>query len=756
MRSRHWALSALLLTAVAAGCSKPSADELFAKGNTYVEQNMIPEAIVQYKMAVQADPKRADIRVKLSEAYLRHRDGSGALREAIAAADLLPNDITAQIRAGNLLLLASSFDDAKARGEKALAIDGKNAEALVLVGNAQAGLQKLDDAIVNYQEAIILNPSGDQAYVNLGIIQNARGQQKEAEATFRKAVEAAPKAVSTHLALASFLWSAGRLPEAEEVLKNAQALDPAGLPANRALGAFYMATSRPALAEPYFKAVAAAANTDTAQLALADYYLVVRRVDDAKAILTPLTQKTDMFGPASLRLAALEAAQNNRTAAAAIVRSVVDKTPKYAPARLLQIRLQVLDGKLDDALAGATALIKDEANTPAAAEAWFITGGIEASRDRFDDALKAYEESLRVQPRSAGVSFALAQLHLQLGNPDKAEMFARQTLEARPGDPGARSVLVRADLMRNDLTGAATELASLEKEFPNTAPVIALIAAREMTSGRPDAARTAYTKVATMTPNSLEALEGLVVLDLQAGKKAQALERVNDGLARIPPSASLYVIAARAFATAGETGKAEEYLKKAIDREPSKLAAYNLLGQLYVSQKRLPDAKEQFQALLARNPRSIPANTMLGMVLEAQGDIKAAEQQYQKTLGVDPNAAVAANNLAWIMVSTNQSLDQALQLGETALKTLPEEPHVNDTVGWIYLKKKMPERAATRLEISVRRDQSDPAVFYHLGLAYLDMGEKAKGEKALEKALSMGKPFDGIEDARKALAGSKR
>ena len=117
------------------------------------------------------------------------------------------------------------------------------------------------------------------------------------------------------------------------------------------------------------------------------------------------------------------------------------------------------------------------------------------------------------------------------------------------------------------------------------------------------------------------------------------------------------------------------------------------------------------------------------MLLEAQKDVPAAEAQYQKTLAVDPNAAVAANNLAWIYVASNRNLDQALQLAQTALKALPEEPHVNDTLGLDLLPEGplQPGRAPPRTEHQPR--PADPAVHYHLGMAYVQTGdiEKAKG-----------------------------
>jgi Tfp pilus assembly protein PilF len=77
--------------------------------------------------AVQRDPKFAEAYQELATAYISRGDGPNALRNSIIAADLLPDSIDAQIQAGNLLLIAGKFDDAKARAGKALAKAPQNA-----------------------------------------------------------------------------------------------------------------------------------------------------------------------------------------------------------------------------------------------------------------------------------------------------------------------------------------------------------------------------------------------------------------------------------------------------------------------------------------------------------------------------------------------------------------------------------------------------------------------------------------------------
>ena len=96
--------------------------------------------------------------MKLAASYLQTGDVLNGLREQVRAADLLPANNDAQIEAGNLLLLAGRFEDAKARATRVIAADASNVNAQILLGNALAGLKDLDGAINEVEEALKLDP----------------------------------------------------------------------------------------------------------------------------------------------------------------------------------------------------------------------------------------------------------------------------------------------------------------------------------------------------------------------------------------------------------------------------------------------------------------------------------------------------------------------------------------------------------------------------------------------------------------------
>ncbi len=232
-------LAAIAIAMTAAACSKDPQKakvEYFESGNRYFDQKKYQEAVVEYRNAIQQDPKYGEARYKLAETYAKLDDARNAYREYIRAADLMPSNAEAQLRAGTLLLLAGQYEDARTRADKVLAPQPKHIEAQVLRANALAGLKNMEAAIEEINEAIALDPNKATTYANLGALEQVRGRAAEAEAAFKKAIEADPKSVIALLAYSNFLIATDRGQEAEASIKQAldhRAEEPAGQPRAR-------------------------------------------------------------------------------------------------------------------------------------------------------------------------------------------------------------------------------------------------------------------------------------------------------------------------------------------------------------------------------------------------------------------------------------------------------------------------------------------------------------------------------------------
>ena len=341
---------------------------------------------------------------------------------------------------------------------------------------------------------------------------------------------------------------------------------------------------------------------------------------------------------------------------------------------------------------------------------------------------------------------------LAAGDTAKAVAYAQRAVDREPASPQATSMLVRAYLAWGNTTRPKELLADLQKRYPRSSTIYALLGTLQEMDKNVSGARASYARALELEPGNLDALRGGVLLDVRSGRSADALARLNAVTTPADVSADTLITAATGYYAAGDQVKAERMLVRALERDPANLTTYSLLGRLYEGQNRPADARRQFEHLLARNPRSVPAHVMLGILAERAGQRDEAAQSYQRALAIEPNAAIAANNLAWIYVATNRDLDQALSLAQTAKRLMPEDPGVNDTLGWIYVKKGMTSLAIPSLERAVKAMPDEPMFNYHLGRAYLDSLELGRARPLLTKAAASPVSFEGIEEAKKALA----
>jgi tetratricopeptide (TPR) repeat protein len=265
-------------------------------------------------------------------------------------------------------------------------------------------------------------------------------------------------------------------------------------------------------------------------------------------------------------------------------------------------------------------------------------------------------------------------------------------------------------------------------------------------------AKSAYELAYQRDPASLDALAGLIALDLLAGKQADAHAKMDAHLARPPLKPAALTLAATTYAATHDYKRVEAVLRKAIEIDPANLQAYGMLGQFYYAQGRIAEGRTEFENLAKREPSSIPANTMLAIILERQGHPDEAKARYEKVLAIDPRAPVAANNLAWMYANKGENLDVALQFAQTASTQLPDRLEVTDTLGWVYQKKGLPKFAIPIFQGVVKKDPQNPQYRYHLGIALASAGDSAAARKELEKALALNSSFAEAADARRVLA----
>jgi putative PEP-CTERM system TPR-repeat lipoprotein len=744
-----------LALALAVGCAKDpqlSKQEHLKRGDAYAREKKFQEAIVEYRSALQADPKYAEAFVGLGEAYIAIGDIKTALASYTRAADLLPENVDVQVKAGTMYLLRHAYVDAQTYAERALGRDPKNIVALILRANALAGLSQVDQAIKEIQDAIQLDPKRGDLYANLGSIQANQARYKEAEAAFQQAVAVDPTSPRAHSALGQFYWSIRRKDEAEAAFRKAVDLDPNDLLSNRILATFYLASSRAPEAERFLKAVADLSGEINDRLQQADFLALQGKFDEAIAIFKTVAEKQGGFGPATTRHAGAEYARGNKAEGHRLLDEVLKRNPLDAPALLLSARFLARESKPDEALAQAQQAVRADAGLIGA---HFFLGQLYQGRGDAKSALLEYQTVVQLNPRATGAQLELSRLSLASGKPADAVAYADAARRMDSTHPDIRIALVRGLLEVGDLKRAEAELKSLEKDFRGSAEVASLIGNLYLRKRDIPAARRALEESYRRDPNDINTLSGLIATDLATNQPAAARARVDAAMVRAPKRMDVLMLAARTYAATGDAAKTEALLKQALTVDPSNVDCYGLLGQLYVQQGRLDDGRREFEAMAKRDPRNVGAQTMVGIILNKQGRSEDAIRQYEQLVTDRPEAAVAANNLAWIYVEQLRNLDRALTFATSARQALPTDPGIADTLGWTYYRKDLPMSGLPHLREAVQKEPQNPVYRYHLGATYAKAKDPKNAVIELEAALKISATFPGAEDARKLLASIK-
>jgi tetratricopeptide (TPR) repeat protein len=202
----------------------------------------------------------------------------------------------------------------------------------------------------------------------------------------------------------------------------------------------------------------------------------------------------------------------------------------------------------------------------------------------------------------------------------------------------------------------------------------------------------------------------------------------------------------------GEGTQAEQAFLKAIELNPQLFDPYVALGGFYAQTRRYEEALEKLEQARNVNAQNLGVHMLVGMIHEMRKDIPQAQAAYEKVLDLNPRFGPAANNLAYLYSEHGGDKEKALQLAQTAKEVLPEDARVSDTLGWILYKRGVYERAVPLLRESAEKLKDNAEVHYHLGMAYLKVGNTQAAKETLTKALELGDSFTEVEEAKRALA----
>jgi tetratricopeptide (TPR) repeat protein len=497
-----------------------------------------------------------------------------------------------------------------------------------------------------------VSPSAYQHYVQAQLLSN-EGRAEEAAEELRHALASDGASPYLRSRLAEELLALGRVDEARDEVEAALHLDPEFPEAYVDLARVKLRVGESAQAEQALKRALQIDRTcEEAYLALVGLYR--ERGQPARVDETWREMAKNVPGSAQ--------------AHEALGRAMVSRGDERGAESELQKAIE-LDGGLLDARVIYAQLLQGEGRfTDAAAQlrdAWERSGDIKLAEmmvrlhmasgrtaearelvDRLDDEGGTHERRLEV-----------ARLRLSVKQPDRARSIADEILKASES-PRARLVEAQAFEAEGRTDDALTQLRKVPSQSSQYARAQEQVGRLLRDSGRYreaiDQLGKAILQVAGVDGEAGDALQDLLALTHErAGDRAQAIQLLEQALAKRPRSQALSFALAQAYRRDGQWERAVEIADRLLKREPDSAQALNFVGFLFAERGvRLDEA----QKLLERAARMRPSD---GAVIDSLG---------------------------WVSFKLGR-LDDAERLLTRADHLTPEDPEILDHLGALYIKK---------------------------------------------------------------------
>jgi len=720
--SRLTTLATLVLVAaclvVSAGCSRsPEAKKArhLERGEKFLARKAYKDAVIEYRNVLRLEPANA---VAIRNIGLAHYQ-AGELQDAFPylrkATELEPQNGDVRLKLATVYLVARHPDDARTHATTILEQDAKNFAALMLLADSATRPEDVDAALLRLENVRPVFADRSGFHVALGALYLKKRDVTRAEQAFKEAVARDPKSVQAHTALAQFYALTGDLGRTEEELKTAADLSP---------------------------------NGSLPRMQLADFYIRTGKRDPAKAVLTDITAKDPEYLPAWRRLAEIALVEGRYDESVARVERVLKKNPSDIEGLLLRGRIHLAKSETTDALTAFQTVVKLE---PRLSTAHYQLALAQLQAGNGQQAKAELTEALSASPQFLDARLLLARLNMESGSVQPAVEDLENLIRAMPRLREAYRLLGTAYLLRREPAKATATFRKFAELAPRDPQGPYLVGVGLRAQGKLADARSQFEAALALGPGFAEPLAELVNFRLAEKDPARAVELVKKQIVAAPSSGPLYELLGNVYLAQGKNDEAEPAFVKAIQLEPRLSASYTNLAAIYAGRKNLEQAITKLDEAHKVAPKNLAPLMMLGLVHQQRGDITRAQEAYATALGVNPRFAPAANNLAWLYSEHGGDKEKALQLAQTAKEAAPDDPRVSDTLGWILYKRGVYQRAVALFEESAAKIPGDPAIQYHLGMAYAKVGNKDGARKALTAATSTKRDFRDLADARRAL-----
>jgi tetratricopeptide (TPR) repeat protein len=721
------------VTAIQYGCRSPEQREavFLARGRQQYENKDYNRAILNFKNAVAVAPKDDKAYYQLGMAFLQIGDLRDSAVAFKRATDLNPKNTEAQVKLAELMVLRGDVDSAKQSMERMQVLTDSldNAGALTALALGELRFHDSQDAERHLRQALQRFPQNLQPFVILARMKLQLHEYDAAEQVLKQAIEHNPKAVEATLGLAFFYRFRGRWTEAEERFQKVLNIDPRNAAALDGLASVQFQNGQKKQAEQSYRQLAALGDKRYEYRHAAFLFEEGQR-DAAIAEFAKLANEDPSDRTARTHLISAYLVAGRMPDAEKLLASALKANPKDVDALLQRAQILVLSGRADE---GQGDLVKVLKYQPTAPLAHYLLAKVHQAHGNAEQQRQELERTLQLQADLLGVRIELAQAQLEAKQPKAA-------LELMNEAPAAQRNTLPSIVQRNWALLALGDLSEVGKGLtqglalgrpPDLLLQGGLLESRQH---HYPGARAYLTEALERNPEDLRSLETLARIYAEQGQASVAFQKVREYVARRPKSAPMQAYLGEQLQISGDRTGARNAYNAAVAADSGYMPARLGLAQLDLIEGHFDESRKTASAVLASGKDVLPARLMLAAIETKSGNYGAAIDQYRKILETAPTNPRALNDIAYLLAEYQNRPDEALKYAQRAAEIAPDDPSIQDTMGWVLYRKGV-YLTAVKCLANAASGTNLPVIKYHLAMAYLKAGQLDLGRQTLDAAL---------------------
>jgi tetratricopeptide (TPR) repeat protein len=342
--------------------------------------------------------------------------------------------------------------------------------------------------------------------------------------------------------------------------------------------------------------------------------------------------------------------------------------------------------------------------------------------------------ALKLRPDWELAALFVAQV-LQRSSNEEALRFLEDYLRDRPGARDARLNYARLLVTTKSYPEARKQFELLVAEYPQNADVGMAVALLAMQANDYDAAETQLKRVLELDSKDPDVARFyLGQLNEERKRPDDALKwysAVTQGEQFIPAQARY----ANILAKQGKLPEARKHLQQATAHNPQqRVQLTQAEAQLLRDANAYQEAFDVLGQALAQMPDTPDLLYDYAMAAEKVNRLDILEANLKQLIKLRPDHAHAYNALGYTFADRNQRIEEAYRLIETALKLAPDDPFIQDSMGWVLYRMGRNQEGLDYLQKAFKQ-RPDAEIAAHLGEVLWALEKRDEARKIWAESL---------------------